>query len=86
MLYPPPTPIDATPWTSLPERFRVKDTVPGWARANKPGHAIDSFLEGPSFDREGNLWVTDIPYGRIFRIAPDGSWSLWSNTTVGRTA
>ena len=30
-------------------------------------------LEGPSFDRQGNLWITDIPSGRIFRIAPDGT-------------
>ena len=30
-------------------------------------------LEGPSFDRQGQLWITDIPTGRIFRIAPDGT-------------
>lgn len=30
----------------------------------------DSFLEGPSFDRAGNLYVVDIPYGRVFRISP----------------
>jgi gluconolactonase len=53
----------------------VRDTAPAWANANKPGRRIDSFLEGPSFDREGHLWVTDIPYGRIFRISPDGAWS-----------
>src|SRR6266545_4198746 len=29
-------------------------------------------LEGPSFDRAGNLYVVDIPAGRIFRVAPDG--------------
>ena len=44
--------------------------------ANKHGQATDSFLEGPSFDREGNLYVTDIPYGRIFRVSRDGDWSL----------
>ena len=30
-------------------------------------------VEGPAFDRAGNLWMTDIPTGRIFRIAPDGT-------------
>jgi gluconolactonase len=30
-------------------------------------------LEGPSFDRAGNLYVTDIPNGRVWRIAPDGA-------------
>jgi gluconolactonase len=33
-------------------------------------------LEGPSFDRDGNLYVTDIPNGRVFRIASDGSFQL----------
>lgn len=75
-LYPPPEIIHAKVWTSMPNEYRVKDTSPEWAAANKPGRQIDSFLEGPSFDREGNLWVTDIPYGRIFRITPDGAWSL----------
>ncbi|WP_298849366.1 SMP-30/gluconolactonase/LRE family protein [uncultured Ruegeria sp.] len=75
-LYPPPEITDAKVWTSLPDEFRVKDTSPEWASANKPGRQIDSFLEGPSFDREGNLWVTDIPYGRIFKIAPNGEWTL----------
>jgi gluconolactonase len=30
------------------------------------------FLEGPSFDRDGNLFVVDVAWGRIFRISPDG--------------
>ena len=76
MLYPPPEIIEAERWTTMPDRFRVADTSPDWAAANKPGRKVDCFLEGPSFDREGNLWVTDIPYGRIFRIAPDGEWTL----------
>lgn len=75
-LYPPPQTIEAEVWTSMPDEFRIRDTAPDWASANKPGHMADSFLEGPSFDREGNLWVTDIPYGRIFRISPGGEWTL----------
>ncbi len=75
-LYPPPEITDAQVWTSMPDEFRIKGNSPEWASANKPGRQIDSFLEGPSFDREGNLWVTDIPYGRIFRIAPNGEWTL----------
>lgn len=75
-LYPPPSLIEADVWTSLPDAFRVKERVPDWASANKPGRRIDSFIEGPSFDRDGNLWVTDIPYGRIFRISSGGDWTL----------
>ncbi len=35
-------------------------------------HKMGSFLEGPSFDREGRLYCVDIAYGRILRIAADG--------------
>lgn len=73
-LYPPPQQLEARVWTRLPERFRKKVRTP-WADANR-GDAIDSFLEGPSFDRAGQLYITDIPHGRIFRIAPDRTWTL----------
>ena len=43
-----------------------------WADANQGGREIDCFLEGPSFDRQGRLYVTDIPYGRIFRVSRGG--------------
>ncbi len=75
-LYPPPEQREARVWTVLPDEFRIKNTSPEWAAANKPGSRIDSFLEGPSFDRDGNLWVVDIPYGRVFRISPAGDWKL----------
>lgn len=73
--FPPPRDIPTTIFTRLPDRFR-KPRRSAWADANRGGEAIDSFLEGPSFDRAGNLWVTDIPNGRVFRIAPDGAWEL----------
>ena len=47
-----------------------------WADANRPGAPTDCFIEGPSFDADGNLYIVDIPFGRIFRIAPDKTWSL----------
>lgn len=71
----PPKIVEASIWTSLPASFReLKDNE--WAIVNKPGQLIDSFLEGPVFDAKGNLYVTDIPYGRIFKISPDKSWEL----------
>ncbi len=75
-LYPPPQEFEAEVWTTLPEAYRIRNNSPDWAAANKPGRQIDSFLEGPSFDRNGNLWVTDIPYGRVFKISPAGEWEL----------
>jgi gluconolactonase len=60
-------------FSRLPERFRRKMRNP-WCDANRGGAEIDSFLEGPSFDRDGNLYVVDIPFGRVFRISPAGDW------------
>lgn len=71
----PPQVIDAGVLTRLPDEFR-KPRRTAWADANKGGQMIDSFLEGPAFDRQGHLYVVDIPYGRIFRIAPDLRWAL----------
>ncbi len=59
----------------LPESFRVRGRRSRWVEMVR-GEPTDSFLEGPSFDRAGNLHVVDIPYGRVFRISPRGDWSL----------
>jgi gluconolactonase len=57
----------------MPERF-IKPRPTEWTDANKAGTILSSFIEGPSFDREGHLWIVDIPYGRLFRISPQGEW------------
>lgn len=69
----PPQIIEARVLTRLPDAFR-KPVRSSWCDANKPGHQVDSFLEGPAFDRGGNLYVVDIPFGRIFRITPALEW------------
>ncbi|MGY4282135.1 sugar lactone lactonase YvrE [Bradyrhizobium sp. LM2.7] len=46
------------------------------SRCQPRGHPMDSSIEGPSFDKSGDLYVVDIPFGRIFRISRDGVWSL----------
>lgn len=62
-------------FSTVPGKFRSKGRTV-WADANQGGREIDSFLEGPVFDDKGNLYVTDIPYGRIFRVDPKGDWDL----------
>lgn len=71
----PPQMLEARVLTRLPEAFRRPRVTP-WSTANKPGQSIDSFLEGPSFDRQGRLWLTDIPNGRIFCVDTDLQWQL----------
>lgn len=41
-----------------------------WLALQRPGAPSSSFIEGPAFDQDGNLWICDIPWGRIFRISP----------------
>ena len=67
--------IQARRFTALPAKFRKKQRT-AWSDPNRQLAPVDSFLEGPSFDRKGNLWCVDIPYGRIFRIDPKGEWEL----------
>ncbi len=74
-LYAPPEDRSTEVFSRLPKEF-CREGDSDWVRANKPGQKVASFLEGPSFDRDGNLYVTDIPYGRIFRISPAGEWEL----------
>lgn len=72
----PPAVIETQVYTAMPERFRKKGSRSTWACANKSGQAVDCFIEGPSFDAAGNLYVVDIPYGRIFRITAQREWTL----------
>ena len=66
---------DAEVFTRLPQGLRRTGIRSAWADANRGGAPTDSFLEGPVFDASGNLYVTDIPFGRIFRVDARGEWS-----------
>jgi gluconolactonase len=68
--------IETQVFARLPDKFRRKDPDNAWAIVNRRGIPVDSFIEGPSFDREGYLYIVDIPYGRIFRISPAGEFDL----------
>ena len=72
----PPRLIETKVFSAMPDAFRRKGARTDWADANRRGQPTDCFIEGPAFDADGNLYIVDIPFGRIFRIAPDGKWSL----------
>ena len=67
--------IETEVFMSMPAKFRKKQRT-AWSDPNRQGAEVECFLEGPSFDREGNLWFVDIPFGRIFRITPKKEWEL----------
>lgn len=71
----PPPSATTRVFTRLPDRYR-RPQPSAWADANRPHDLTDSFLEGPCFDRRGRLYVSDIPFGRIFRIDAGGEWEL----------
>jgi gluconolactonase len=71
----PPVRVPTSLHFRLPDKFRQKQRN-AWSDPNRMGQAVDCFLEGPSFDRAGNLFFVDIPFGRIFRLSPKGECDL----------
>ena len=71
-----PPVLEADLFTSLPPSLRLTDRDSGWA-FGKSGR-LHSFFEGPAYDRQGLLYVTDIPYGRIFRVDSIGQFELFA--------
>lgn len=74
-MYALPLEISTSVFASVPEELRMKGPRSPWF-VERPHAASHSFLEGPSFDREGYLYCVDMPYGRIFRISPRGEFSV----------
>ena len=72
----PPTVRPLELFSSMPEKYRRTGVRSLWADVNQGGRLADSFLEGPVCDTQGDLYVTDIPFGRVFRITPQGEWDL----------
>jgi len=66
----PPT-IETHVFARVPDELRAHQNP-----RQQSGVPRDCFLEGPSFDRDGNLYVTNIPYGQVFKVTPDGQFSL----------
>jgi gluconolactonase len=71
-----PPEIEASVFARIPDKFHKSESSSVWVTAQRGGQPTPCFLEGPSFDRAGNLFVTDVPWGRIFRITPEGEVSL----------
>ncbi|MBL1421339.1 MAG: SMP-30/gluconolactonase/LRE family protein [Alphaproteobacteria bacterium] len=67
----------ATLFTQLPDELHFKGEPNDWVKMTRPGQRLHSFLEGPEFDDDGNLYIVDVPYGRIFKITPTGEWQLF---------
>lgn len=76
-----PPVIQTEVFARVPDKLRTKTNM-----RLQSGIPRDSFLEGPSFDRAGNLYVTNVPYGQIFRVSPQGPTARRSLSPRARPA
>lgn len=75
-MYPIPPSVEAEVFAVIPESIGYGDRKSEWASVQIHGNPAPTFLEGPCFDAAGNLWVTDIPWGRVLKITPTGDVSV----------
>lgn len=62
----------------IPASLRRESIETDWIR-HRAGGPLHSFLEGPAFDRQGRLHVTDLAHGRLFRIDPAGAVTVFAD-------
>lgn len=75
-MYPLPAEIYADVFARYPEELKNGNSRSGWNASQPGGLAASSFLEGPSFDRNGILWCVDIVNGRLLNVSSDGIFSV----------
>lgn len=75
-MVPEPRIVESRIWATVPDELLLTDRESRFTRDLFHGNKIGSFLEGPSFDRDGNLYTVDIAHGRIFRISPQGDFTV----------
>jgi gluconolactonase len=76
MFFSPPEILETSVFARLPNPVRAYDPRSAWTLGQPLGTPTQSLIEGPSFDKDGNLYCVDLPNGRIVRFAPDGTASL----------
>lgn len=67
--YPAPPVTQAEVYVQIPASLRCSGQPTEW-RGGSASPPSDIFLEGPTWTSSGDLYVTDIPYGRILKIDP----------------
>ncbi len=75
-LFAPPELIRTEVFAEVPAKLRKSGTPPERLAAGKGPIPAGCFLEGPAFDRAGNLYMVDLAFGRIFKVTKDGEFSV----------
>ena len=68
--------IESEVFAEVPARLRKSGTPPERLAAGKSATPAGCFLEGPAFDRAGNLYTVDLAFGRIFRITKEAQFEV----------
>lgn len=86
-MYAAPPVIQTEVFATLPRELHKPGKLSEWVAARRAGDSYPrsnamasstSWLVGPSFDREGNLYCADIPFGRILRLSPRRKWEVFA--------
>lgn len=86
--YPAPPVIEAKLYVRIPDEQRCIGKATEW-HGGFTGRFQDIFLEGPVADNLGNLYVVDIPFGRVLKVDPDKNVSVtaeWDGEPNGLAA
>ena len=62
-MHPAPALIDSRVFARIPGQYRMRDRRKRWIDVQRGSAPTDCFLEGPSFDRDGNLLIADYRHG-----------------------
>jgi gluconolactonase len=72
-----PPEIGSEVFARIPDQYRKSGQLsPERILAGKGNLKTDSYIEGPAFDRDGNLYIVDIAFGLIYQINPQGMVKL----------
>lgn len=75
-MYALPDEIEAKPFARYPSELRTGTEASAWNRMQPAGIASTSFLEGPCYDRNGQLWCVDVVNGRILTVTESGRFNV----------
>ncbi|MDO9435448.1 SMP-30/gluconolactonase/LRE family protein [Hydrogenophaga sp.] len=79
-MFAPPPQLNTEVFARVPDALRQPGQLSAERLAAGKG-TLDthSQIEGPVFDAQGNLWIVDIAFGRIFRVDPGGNMEVMAD-------
>ena len=77
-MFAPPQLIETEVFAEVPAKLRKRGVNAERIAAGKSPTPAGCFLEGPAFDRAGNLYVVDLAFGRIFVIDKNGDFEVFA--------